>query len=221
MNHYTHNISQTKPRRRAKIITVMSLLAVVAGLVLMFTSGKNHQPIPPSGSEILPTPSSTKPSSSKINNYQVAADLPRYIFIPSIGVTKTRVFQLGLNKKNQIASPDNIYDVGWYKDSAKPGKDGAMFMYGHVSSWTANGIFYDLKKLKPGDEIIIQRGDGQKFTYQVRQQKTYQVKNVDMQAALKPIEAGRQGLNLMTCTGSVIPGTSEFDQRLVVFASRI
>lgn len=75
-------------------------------------------------------PSSAKPTPKAIDSYTVAPSLPKYLNIPVIGITKTRVIQLGLMKNNQIATPDNIYDTGWYNGSARPGQNGAMFIYG-------------------------------------------------------------------------------------------
>ena len=162
-------------------------------------------------------PSSTKPSSKVVASYQVAPTLPKYIIIPAIHVN-ARVTQISTNPKNQIEAPGNIYDVGWYKKSSLPGQLGAMFIDGHVSSWTANGVFYNLKQLAPGDKIQIVRGDNKTFTYVVKQLKTYSASNVDMTQALAPFTPGGAGLNLMTCTGKVITGTSEFNERLVVYS---
>jgi LPXTG-site transpeptidase (sortase) family protein len=128
---------------------------------------------------------------------------------------------LGLTAKNQIAAPNNVFDAGWYTGSAKPGQPGAMLIDGHVSSWTAHGIFYNLKKLQPGDKLQIQRGDGTTFTYKVVKSRVYDAAQVDMKAALSPVTTGKPGLNLITCDGSVIKGTSEFDKRLVVFTEQL
>jgi LPXTG-site transpeptidase (sortase) family protein len=128
---------------------------------------------------------------------------------------------LGVVKNNQIAVPDNIYDAGWYNGSAKPGQKGAMFIYGHVSSWKAKGIFYNLKKLKPGDSITVTRGDDSTFTYKVVTTKIYPYNNVDMKQVLAPADQNKPGLNLMTCTGKIIKNTSEFEQRLVVFTTLV
>jgi LPXTG-site transpeptidase (sortase) family protein len=99
------------------------------------------------------------------------------------------------------------------------GLTGALF--GHVSSWKANGVFYNLKKLQTGKRIIITRGDSQVFTYQVISSKTYPYNNVDMKAVLSPVDPSRPGLNLMTCTGNIIKGTNEFNERVVVFTSLV
>jgi hypothetical protein len=42
-----------------------------------------------------------------------------------------------------------------------------------------------------------------------------------MTAAITPIVPGTSGLNIISCYGKVIPGTNEFDQRIIVFAKLI
>ncbi|HVV25671.1 MAG TPA: class F sortase [Candidatus Saccharimonadales bacterium] len=199
------------------IVIGFVLAAAAAGLII-----HDHavRPRPPADSlRTSSAPSSKKPSAAAVNSYRVAPDLPKYLSIPAISVPKTRVMQLGVTKNDQIATPNNIYNAGWYNRSAKPGQNGAMFIYGHVSSWQADGVFYNLKKLKAGDTVSITRGDNKTFTYQVVSSKIYDYRQVNMNQVLAPINAGKPGLNLMTCTGQVIKGTSEFNQRLVVFTS--
>ena len=96
-----------------------------------------------------------------------------------------------------------------------------MFIYGHVSSWTADGAFYNLKKLHSGNTVTIIRGDNRAYMYRVVSSKIYPYDNVDMNQVLAPINAKVPGLNLMTCTGQVIQGTSEFNERLVVFTELV
>jgi hypothetical protein len=42
-----------------------------------------------------------------------------------------------------------------------------------------------------------------------------------MDQVLVPANANKPGLNMMTCTGEVIKGTSEFNERLVVYANLV
>jgi sortase (surface protein transpeptidase) len=199
-------------------------LLVLAGVaVLGFLFFRTHDtgrvlPGAPRPAARADAPSSVKPSAAAVASYQVAPELPKYLAIPAIGVTQTRIIGLG-TKGNQIANPDNLHDAGWYKASAKPGQAGAMFIFGHLSDWTAKGVFYDLKKLKPGDNITVERGDGKAYTYKVKKTQTYLKDAVDMQAVLAPIEPNVPGLNVMTCAGKVIAGTDDFNERLVVFTS--
>lgn len=194
-------------------LIIIGTLGLVVSAVLVFRSPQ------PSNVAVDNAPSSAKPSQGEIDNYKVAPDLPRYISIPAIHVGKTRIFGLGI-RDGKITSPNNIYDAGWYNNSAKPGQEGAMFIFGHVSSWTTNGIFHDLKKLKSGDQVTIARGDNKTLTYKVVKTKIYKADNVNMNEVLSPIVAGTKGLNLMTCTGQIVKGTSEFKERLVVFTEQ-
>lgn len=169
--------------------------------------------------DVEAAPSADKPTAAAIETYTVPADQPKFLDIAKIGVTKARIKALGVRSNNQIATPDNIHDIGWYKNSAKPNETGAMFMYGHVSNWTANGVFYNLKKLKAGDLVTVTQGNDTTYTYKVVSTKTYAYDNVDMSEVLAPIIPGKLGLNLMTCGGKVLKGTSEFSERFVVFTS--
>ncbi len=205
----------------------MAIALIVLGAVDLGISAWLHagQPQIPSlhnkTVDVQPAPSSQKPSAKTVAAYTVPAGDPKYISIPVIGVNQARIIRLGLLQDGQIATPGSIYDTGWYDASAEPGQAGAMFIFGHVSSWTADGVFYNLDKLKTGDSIVITRGDNQTFTYQVVSSKIYPYNAVDMSAVLAPVNPNKPGLNLMTCTGQVIKGTSEFNERLVVFTSLV
>ena len=210
-----------KIKIKSSKIAVILILVGIAGLVYSYAI-YNYYPKPPKGAlTSTNAPSSIKPSSNAINSYSVPPNNPKYIIIPYLNITNTRIVKLGLTSSGQIASPDNIYDTGWYQNSALPGQKGAMFIFGHVSSWTANGIFYNLKKLIPGDKVLIVTGNNKVYTYQVVTSKVYPYNNVNMQQVLSPIDPKVAGLNLMTCTGQVIKNTSEFNQRLVVFTKLI
>jgi LPXTG-site transpeptidase (sortase) family protein len=193
-------------------------LAIVPIIILVHQHKTEPKP-PPGALTSKSAPSSVKPKLQTELSYNVPPSDPRYIAIPSIGIANTPILRLGITSAGQIAVPDNIYDTGWYDGSSRPGKSGAMFIYGHVSSWTADGIFYNLKKLKSGDQITITRGDNTAYTYQVISMKIYSYNNVDMNQVLAPVQINKPGLNLMTCTGKIIKGTSEFNERLVVFSS--
>lgn len=199
---------------------------IILGIALAATAvmlSINHSNLPKSPVQALTAQSilsSVKPSSQVIANYNVPASNPKYISIPAIHVDKTRILKLGLTSGKAIAVPTNIYDTGWYDGSSLPGQTGAMFIYGHVSSWAANGVFYNLKNLKTGDRIIIIGGDNKAYIYQVVSTKVYPYNAVNMNQVLSPINS-KPGLNLMTCTGTVIKGTSEFNERLVVFANLV
>jgi LPXTG-site transpeptidase (sortase) family protein len=165
-------------------------------------------------------PSTVKPSTNLTDSYTVAPDMPRYIIIPKIGV-KTRVLAVGLTKDGAVGTPNNVYDTAWYSGSAKPGQPGAALIDGHVAGWNTKGVFYNLTKLQGGDRFAVELGNGTQLSYRIVKTATYDATNVDMGAVLAPVDPSAPGLNLITCGGSVTPGTNEFDRRIVVFATQI
>jgi len=167
-----------------------------------------------------PAPATIKPSTDDIGKYQVAPNMPRYMIIPSLKVF-ARVRSVGVDKTGAIGTPTNVFDTAWYNQSSLPGQPGASLIDGHVSSWKTNGVFYGLKNIKPGELVKVQRGDGKVFTFSVVKSQVYPYDSVDMTEVLAPIVAGVPGLNLITCTGKVIHGTNEFNQRMVVFTKLV
>jgi LPXTG-site transpeptidase (sortase) family protein len=164
------------------------------------------------------TPPSTAPVTAKtVAAYQVAPDLPRYIKISKIGVN-ARVLQVGVTSSGALGTPTSVFDTAWYTGSAKPGEAGATLIDGHVSSWSSNGVFYNIKKLVAGDTITIQKGDGTLLTYSVVKTVAYDASNVDMQSLVQTAQVGKSGLNLITCGGKYDSKSGEFTQRIAVYA---
>ena len=203
--------------RSWSVVIGLSLIGLIL-IALTVWYFKSPQAFKAPGSQAAILSPSHKPSAQAIASYTVAPTLPKYIAIPTIGITSTRILSLGLLANHQIASPDNLYDTGWYNGSSKPGQTGVMFNYGHIWTQGPGGVFYHLKLLHPGDKILITRGDNRVFTYQVVSMATYPANNIDMQAVLYSDGSQSPELNLMTCAGTLDKSTGEYNQRLVVFS---
>ncbi len=164
----------------------------------------------------------TPVTDSMIENYVVPADQPRYISIPALNVTKARVKSVGLTEHNTLDTPKNISDTAWYNKSATPGQGyGAVLIDGHNGGVSRDGVFANLNKLETDDEIIIERGDGEKFTYRVVENKTEPLKDANttgMQRLMTPYDKTKEGLGLITCAGNWIPRDKVFDKRILIRA---
>ncbi|HSX41532.1 MAG TPA: class F sortase [Candidatus Saccharimonadales bacterium] len=197
-------------------INLIASFTLLAGLYGGFTSWHNGTISTPKPSDTSQSDSSLSEIKPSFDNYTVAPDLPRFIDIKKIGV-KARVKRLGVDSKNQLQAPSNVYDTGWYDGSAKPGEPGAVVIDGHRQGSSVPGIFNGLTSLATGDTIQIERGDNKVFTYQVVSIKQYAYNNVDMAAALTPVKLGQKGLNLITCSGTFKSKIGQYDKRTVVF----
>jgi LPXTG-site transpeptidase (sortase) family protein len=162
----------------------------------------------------------TEPKAENVRKYSVANDLPRFINIPSIGVN-SKILRLGVNNNNEILTPKNIYDTGWYEGSSKPGEPGAVFINGHVSGPTKKGVFYNIKKLKPGDAVKLELGNADLIEYKVVHKEEVPVDQVNMNKVLRSYDIDKQGLNLMTCGGEFDKSSDSYKNRTIIYAVKI
>ena len=144
-----------------------------------------------------------KPSDDEVREYTVAADRPRYLTINKLNVKNARVLPMGINAKGELDTPQNIFDVGWYEASGKPGQGGTMVIDGHNGGPHVHGVFKDLPALAKGDEIKIERGDGKILKYSVVENTDVLLSEADvyMAKAFRSPEAGKEALTLISCTG--------------------
>ncbi len=188
---------------------------------------------------------STKPvTREEVDSYTVDPDKPRYMTIPNAGVTNARTIALGVKKptsggSQQLDAPNRIGDIGWYNcqmnpivdnrcDTYKTPGDGntetAALFDGHTCfSRAMSCVFDQISSLHKGDSIVVERGDGQKLQYSVRAVQVLSLADVDMKAAMKPLEAGREGLTLITCAGTYkgavdASGVPTASKRVLVYA---
>jgi hypothetical protein len=76
--------------------------------------------------------------------------------------------------------------------------------------------------LKQGSEISIERGDGKKFTYEVRDVRDMPldwVNKTGMKEMMYSVDPEKEGLSLITCSGKWIPKQKVFDRRVLVRAT--
>ena len=99
--------------------------------------------------------------------------------------------------------------VGHLAGSALPGESSNIVLIGHNYDWGIfqwNGVFYNLKRLKPGDKIILFSQGGQRLVYRVERVKEIPFTDQNEEELFKhfkhmgPTESER--LTLVTCGGA-------------------
>lgn len=166
------------------------------------------------------SPAETRPTIGDVTNYKVAADQPKIIQIAKLNVY-SRVMTMNVNAKNELQTPSNIFDAGWYNGSAKPGDlpgNGATLINGYVTGPTLPGVFANAKKLVAGDVIQIIRGDNKIYTYTVVKTQNFNASSLDIGTALTSAQAGKAALNLITTSGKADTPKDNNKERTVVFA---
>ena len=166
-------------------------------------------PLPP-GPGGVPSGGSNAPSAPP----PVTAGQMR-VRIPAIGVDAT-VTEVGVGSNGVMQAPGGPDLIGWYDFSAAPGNAGNVLLSGHVDYLTQTAVFYDLRTLSEGDEIIIETAGGV-FRYEVALSYVVQPDSADI-AAIVGTRSGEQSVTLITCGGTFDRGLREYDRRVIVRA---
>ncbi len=177
-------------------------------------SSSDHADVAKEGSDETPV------VTSSLASYTVAPDEPRILKIDALGIN-ARIRPMKVNSLGAVQAPVNIYDSGWYTSSSKPGGYGAMFIDGHASGATRQGLFAYLDTLKEGNTVSVETGDGQQFNYKVVHVETVSKDGVDMNKALQAYGGAKEGLNLMTCTGTWVNSQKTLTNRVIVYTERV
>lgn len=189
-----------------------------------------------------PTPEISILGSSYDPNLDIKAgpvELPLVLMIPAIKVG-VPILGVGQSKDNAMDSPkgpwgDPVWSSAfWYRGGAIPGEPGTATITGHVNGLLGEPrTFANLKKLQPGDLIIIHVNNSFiDIHFTVDEVKRYSLQESSTPEVLAriygvgptiglPAEVSADGLahlTLITCTGYYIDG--KFDHHIVVYATR-
>ncbi|WP_336787689.1 class F sortase [Paenibacillus sp. MMO-177] len=208
-------------------------------LILLLTgcaSGQTKQPIKqqtkeqtkeqskPNREIALPAPSHTMvplraaeskaPSKPKDIIAKTHVIVPDRIWIPSVGI-KAPVEPVGLLENGQLGVPASSDIAGLFIDGVLPGEKGNAIIAGHVDNYTGPAIFYPLKKLKPGDPVILSDSSGKYLVYSVDAVEAYPTAEAPLDKIFGDTNGKR--LNMITCTGKYNRQKKEHEKRLVVY----
>jgi LPXTG-site transpeptidase (sortase) family protein len=145
-----------------------------------------------------------------------ASVVPERIDIPSIDL-EAPLMKLGV-KNGEVELPpyDKPDTAGWYTGSAVPGEKGASVIIGHVDTKTAPAVFYKLRQVRKGSRIKVERSDGKVATYKV--DAVEQVHKDEFPLRKVYVE---DGLKLVTCGGVFDRAKGEYEDNIIVYASRV
>lgn len=139
---------------------------------------------------------------------------PKRITIPAINVDAD-IEDVGLLDNGQMGVPADDANVGWYKPGVQPGAKGNSVLAGHVDNKTGPAVFFYLKDLKAGDEVIITGENGETLTFEVLDKKVFPMDDAPVEQIFG--YSSRRALNLITCTGPFERAKGGHIDRLVVY----
>lgn len=216
-------MSKYKKIRRYSVWGCFTVAILTIGF-LLFKELATPLETSPAATDIISTvPPKTEPPTPQAKvEHKVPPVYPKYLIIPKLSIN-TNVYAVGKTKDGAIDAPQTAWGVGWYRDGALPGAgSGAALIDGHVNdTFNTPGVFYELPRLLAGDDITVIRGDDSQLHYKVVKVTEEPLRNIDMNKVLSSIEAGKEGLSLVTCGGKYDKATNTYTDRVIVYAVRV
>ena len=119
-----------------------------------------------------------------------------------------------------MQQPTDEVHVAWYKESARLGEIGNIWLAGHLNWWTTPvAVFTDLGLLREEDEIVLLDAAGTPNTYAVawvRQESNLEPPREEVLGM-----TDHPAVTLITCSGEWNNEISEYDRRTVVRAVQV
>lgn len=177
---------------------------------------QQNETVPPKSIGSKTEQENSTTANGKVITESLESIQPSRIKIPAINVD-TKIENVGLLDNGQMGVPESFETVGWYDRGPMPGERGNAVIAGHVDSKKGPAVFFYLKKLKAGDEVIVSDEKGKTLTFIVKDIKNYPTE-------LSPVNeifdySFQRRLNLITCTGIYDPKTGNHSERLVVYTT--
>lgn len=143
---------------------------------------------------------------------------PLGLQIAAIGVS-TGFVGLGLEPDGTLEVPETAQVAGWYRDAPTPGERGTAVVTAHVDWRQEKGVFHDLGRMRPGDELTVDRADGSAVVFRVTRMEEYPKSQFPTEEVYGATDGAE--LRLITCSGTFDPGAHSYSDNLVVFARMV
>lgn len=142
---------------------------------------------------------------------------PVRIHVPSLGIASDLV-ELGLEPGGALQVPRDYGKAGWYVGGPYPGEANSppSIIVGHVDSTSGPAVFFPLRDVEIGAEILVTRADGTTAVFEVTEAVQYPKTELPTRQLYAHREASE--LVLITCTGEFDRGINSYLDNFVVTA---
>ncbi|GAA3177187.1 class F sortase [Blastococcus jejuensis] len=197
-------------------------LALAIGVPTAWSLTRPPAAVGASVEQALPAPASPTAEGPAIPTRDAApapvadAPAPVRLQVPALGVD-TAVDAVGVAPDGQMAIPDDVARVGWYRFGPAPGENGSAVIAGHVDDREQGlGVLAPLREAAVGQEVTVTAADGTTTRWRVvsRELISKQVLPVDRLFS----RAGPPRLTLITCGGPFLPELGSYRDNVVVIA---
>lgn len=160
-------------------------------------------------------------SSSSIESpAPLAASAPTRVTVPSISA-ESNLVPTGLKADGSLEVPPVTapMQASWFNASPTPGEVGPSVILGHVNGNGQPGIFANLSRVVAGEEILVDRADGQRAVFQVSRVVTIPKDSFPTDQVYN--DTANPQLRLITCGGDYDRANRSYLSNVIVYADLV
>jgi Sortase domain len=209
---------------RALRLAIAAGVVVVAVVLAVVTLGGSPGPAAPLGPlqavPVAPPAPVAAPQDAPAPRAAapVGTSSPTRVRVPAIAADSSLV-PVGLDARNRVDVPpvSQPMQAAWFSRSPTPGAVGPAVVLGHVNGNGRRGVFADLSRVRPGQEIEVDRADGRTAVFTV-----YRVTTVPKNAFPTTEVYGNTPdaqIRLVTCGGELDESQHSYLSNVIVYAT--
>ncbi|WP_299959817.1 sortase domain-bontaining protein [uncultured Modestobacter sp.] len=147
------------------------------------------------------------------------APAPTRVAVPAWGVDAP-LDPMGVSPDGQMALPEDVDRVGWYRFGPVPGEAGSAVLAGHVDDREQGlGALAPLRDAAVGDEVLVADEAGTTSRWQVTSRELITKQELPLDRLFA--REGEPRLVLMTCGGPFLPEYRSYRDNVVVVAEPV
>ncbi len=143
---------------------------------------------------------------------------PVRLKIPSISVDAP-IIKVGLLPDGELEAPKEGHEVGWFEKGIRPGMKGNALLDGHVDWRREIAVFWDLRKMKSGEEISIITANGEDLRFEVEWLDLVEAANPPLERIFG--QTSYPAVTIITCGGEFDRSIHDYTHRWVVRAKLV
>ncbi len=189
---------------------LLAAVAAVAGTVALLDTG----PLEPSPAATALVTATAPPVALQARAVGAVAE-PVRVRVPGIGVDSP-LERLGVDAAGALEVPADHGRAGWFDGGPAPGDVGPAVLAGHVDSTAGPAVFWRLRDLTAGDEVLVDRADGTTARFTVTRVERHAKDAFPTDEVYGPTPDAQ--LRLVTCGGEFDRSQRSYRDNVVVFA---
>lgn len=137
----------------------MRLLLVLAAVLVTGASA-----MPAAAPVVVVVPVAVSPRWVVDPGVTVGVGRPVRVRVPAVGIDGP-VVDMTVDSAGVLQPPANFRDIGWF--GVKPGEVGPSVLAGHVDSRNGPAVFFRLREVRVGNQVVVDRMDGSSVSFTV------------------------------------------------------